>query len=564
MSITLIDFITRVVTGGKLNSPADSTAVSTFDLINRRYAEGQRTGVHVDRQTTAPGLPTVQGGSRPLSIDPFAWRGADSIHTLTTIATDTIAPKIGTGDITIRGAAVIANSSVEIFTDDAMGFGGSTNNYIFNKGEVRTDGGQTPINPQVGDALHIDAVGKDGVVVGSEASCPLDNKWSRLISIVPEDLATGGFFYSKGYTDYTNCQFGIYSDGTSVYRVIGGSRKAIDTVANILSLTGEITFKVDYSGDGTPWDSVYVNGVNVWKETEDLIGAVTSTLPEMVGGIYATDSAAAASILNHDGRYRRLCRYGREHMLNRLILAQYAKAMYSNYTSSIFVWGLGDSIMNGFGGASSDRSKCFFFLMEQYFIDQGYDVLFANNGVSGSAYNQGMPSDVALPNYFSYDSVNEDDERFNTSDANITNVMENFRPDIVIGNSGTNEYGNQFENEAPYDWSIQGHALQLISAKCTTYGVPFIPNSTGVHRLPNTDFERDIGAYISEHLTQRCGNMVDWQKQLIDPSTGLAPVDFTYDDVHLSLLGNEVVETLYRPHITGFVHSTQVIYPETI
>jgi hypothetical protein len=561
--MTLTEFISRVVSGGKLNSPSDSTARGTYDLLFNRFANGERTGVHVDGQSTAPGMPFVQGGAKPTAVNPFAWRGADSIHSLTNIVTDAIAPKIGTGDLTIRGSAVIASSTVEIFTDDAMGFGGTTNNYIFNKGEVRTDGGQTPSNPQVGDALHINAAGKDGVVVGSEASCPLDGRWSRLLSIVPEDLATGGFFYSKGYTDYTTCQAGIYSDGTTVYRVLGGSRKAIDTVANILSLTEEITFKLDYNGENTPWDSVYVNGVNVWKETEDSIGAVTSTLSEMVGGIYATDSAAAASILNHDGRYRRLCRYGAEHMINRLLLPELASAMYSNYTSSIFVWGAGDSIMNGFGGASADRSKCFFFLLEARLQSMGYDVLFANNGVSGSAYNQVVPSDVALPPYWQYDSVNEGDEIFNSSDANMNNVMQNFRPDVVLGNSGTNEYGNQFENNAPYDWATQAHALQLISAKCSSYGVPFIPNTTGVHRLPNTDFERDIGAYISQHLIQRCGTIADWQKDIIDQSTGLAPVDFTYDDVHLSLLGNEWVETVYFPLMVGYVESTKIIYSET-
>jgi hypothetical protein len=550
----LITNITQVT--GEFGKPSDSTAQGTLDLLSRRYGFGQRTGVYADLQSTVAGFPINMGGSKSGIVQPKAYIGAENITIMNTINTTTIPSKIGS-DLTVRGGATIANSTAEIFNDDAYQFGGGTNNYIFNKGDVESG---TPNNPKTGDCVLIDAVGKDVVVTGSESLYPLGGRWGELISVLPQDLATGGWFASKGFNAVATVQVGIYSNGTNVYRVIGGTQKLIDTVANILLTTQEITFEIQYDGTGTPWDSMYVNGVAKWTETTDSIGVYTSALTMVIGGLRSTDSEGSATTVNHDGYYRRHAIYNKDVIIQERLRSIFAKSHYGNYTSSMLIIFPGDSNANGAGVTSRDKTSCF--LDEAWLQGLGLDVLCGNNGVNGLQLSQMIPLEIAQPNYWNYGEVDEDEEVFSTNTgASITTLMENWLPDAIVTSAGSNAYANQSENNAPYDWIVQGHAEQLISSYCSKYDIPLIVDGAGVHTLPNTDFERDISRKVSEYLNQIGGDRVDTNFLFEDPTTRLGYASLLNDDVHYNDDGQYVKHLNERNALLSLVIQSKTLYP---
>jgi len=480
----------------------------------------------------------------------------ENITILDTLNTTTVPSKIG-NDLTVRGGAVVANSTTEIFNDNPYEFGGGTNNYIYNKGDA---GSGTANNPKTGNCVLIDVVGKDVVVNGSESLFPLTGRWSHLISVLPQDLATGGWFSSKGFNAVATVQLGIYSDGTNVYRVIGGSQKLIDTVANILSTTQEITFEIQYDGTGTAWDSTYVNGVAKWSETTDSIGVYSSTLTLVLGGLRSTDAEGSATSTNHDGYYRRQAVYNKDVIIQERLRAIFAKAHYGNYTSSILAMHAGDSNQNGAGVTSRDKTSCF--LNETWLQGLGFDVLCGNNGVNGLQLSQMSPTEIAEPNYWNYGGANQDKETFNiNTGSSITMLMESFMPDVLLTCSGSNEYANQSENNAPYDWIVQAHAEQLISSYCSKYDVPYISNSSGVHTLPNTDFERDISRKVAEYLNQIGGDRIDTNFHFENPADRLGYSDLLNDDVHYNDDGHYVKHLNERNGLLSLVSQSSILYP---
>ena len=553
---------TNYVSAGKFNSPAASQPKGDFQTLHEGYAETERTSNYGVLDTSVLGVPTVMGGSGANTLFPKAWKGALSIHNLDAIDTVTISPKIGTQDITVRGAPAIDNlSAVQHFQDDAYAFAGTSINYLFNKGDVEAGGGETAINPKFGNSLDIDAVGKDGVLTGTESECVILEDWERSIRFVPDTITPSGevFLISKGHTNAASCQYAISYDSTNVYRTIGGTKKTVATTGTVFTV-GEPTYLALVNKGTEGKDSFYYSAsdaiVEAWSLTTDLRGATTSTRAEMVGGVYGSDSGAAASITNALGHYRQFCRYGEERLVNQYQIPDQQTSAFVNFTTSILVYGPGDSIMNGSGGSANDRTKCWFFLLEAWALGLGYDVLFANHGVNGTTYGSHRP--VTYPD-MAFQSSTLD---FNINATNITQGLKEFGADIVVANSGTNEYANVSSPINPYNWVAQAMYMMQASGECARYGVKYIHNTSGTHTLPNTDYERDVVKQVSEQLVMRCTNVIDWRHFLTNPSTQLGYAEFLADDVHLSIPGNVPVAEMNKPFLLAHLDSARLVHPE--
>jgi len=80
-SATLAELVTNITQNpGEYGVQADSTALGTMELLFRRYATLERTGVYADLQSTVAGFPVNLGGSKSGIVQPKAYIGARKYH----------------------------------------------------------------------------------------------------------------------------------------------------------------------------------------------------------------------------------------------------------------------------------------------------------------------------------------------------------------------------------------------------------------------------------------------------------------------------------------------------
>lgn len=552
------DYVVNIAGEDKYQSPAKSQEQGNYTLTLRRYSDVE---TELDNNNSSVvGIPNVLGGANVSALYPKAWTGAEAIYNLDSIVTTTISPKVGSGDLTSRGTASIFNlTTVDVFQDDPYAFAATSVNYLYNKGNVNGGGGTTAVNPVVGNSLYIDAVGADAIGDSVVASIALDKDWERSIRFTPTTIAPASevFILSKGFGSSANCQYAISYDSTSIYRTIGGSKVAVGATATYLATNKETTLSIVNMGEQTTAkDSFFIDGVVVRDNLSTDRGVVTSVRKEMIGGIFETDSDASASISNATGYYRQFAKYNEERVASYVEVADQQMASFVNYMNAIMVFGIGDSIMNGIGENSLDRSVCWLFKIESWLKGLGFDVLFANAGVNGTQYESLYPSHLAKPASLSETVVN------NPNFSNITRYCKEYRADLIIANSGTNEYANQNSPNLPYDWYNQLAFMAMISSECARYGVKLIHNTTGAHTLPNTDYERDVGIGVNSQLLQRCQNVINWRDVSVDTATGLAISQLFNDDVHPKQRLADIIARMHRPYLRQFFETVKLAYPE--
>lgn len=549
------------VVNGEHHSPCASQEWGNHELTLKRYPD---PATELDNNTSSVvGLPNVLGGANINTLFPKAWDGAEGIYMLGNISGASLDPKIGSGAMTIDGSPSVDDlSTVEIFDDDPFAFAGdSSYNYLFNKGNV-VNHGTTANNPKVGNTAQFNGSGKGGRVASNATTVALDKDWERIVKFKPTTITPGAevFIIAKGYGSSANCQFAISYDDTSIYRTIGGTKVAVGATSTYFDVNKEVRLSIINMGaQTTAKDSFAINDTIVRDNLSTDRGSVTSVRQESIGGIPTTDDDVSALTSQALGNYRMYIQYNDEHVSNYLDVADQQIADYVNYTASILIGGSGDSIMNGSGEGASDRSTSFFFQIESWLKSLGYDVLFANQGISGTTYQAHRPSHLPYPA-----SINEDPSVKNINYANVTRMCKEFKVDILIGNSGTNEYANQNEPVLPYDWYSQLVAMAQISSECARYGVKYIHNTTGAHKNPNTDYERDVSINVNNHLLQRSLNVINWRDYAVDTATGLATDQMYFDDVHPTLRLASIIARAHRPHLLALVESSKLAYPETV
>lgn len=505
----------------------------------------------------------VLGGANISAIKPKEWRGAESIHNLDTLNTT---PKIGSGELAFSAGVTIENlTSVDVFQDDPKAFAADNSyNYLFNKGGISSSP-TAAIVPVVGNSVKIDAVGHHIRVLDSGSACDLDENWVRSIRYTPKTITPGAevFIWSKGYQDSTLCQVAISYDDTNIYRTIGGS-KVVVASTSILAIDEQFVFTLYYMGQNIDSqggaiikrDAFGINDTIVRQPSTDNIGVVTSALTEMIGGIRTLNVEDTPSEANAQGNYRQLLRYGRERITSKYVLDDLQIRNYVNYTTSIFVHGSGDSKMNGSGGSSDDRSLCWFFLLESRMKARGLDVLFANQGVSGSQFGSHAPNTLPLPAWQSGTLS------YNINYANVTRACKEFGCDMLIAYSGTNEYINQAEPALPYNWAKQMEACKMASAECASYGVPYISNTAGLESSDTPGYDKEVYEDVRRHMLMASSRVTDSYRDLIDPVALQAHYDFFEDNVHLSLPGNVLEADVHEPYVLGLLDSPKLFYPE--
>ena len=541
---------------GQHESPSRSQEKGALEFMSRGYAITENPNIN-DRTSSILGVPFIQGGADISALDPKAWHGAESITLLSTIDTGNINSKIGSSVLSVKGASIIESLVQQIFTGDADD---SDYNYAYNIGDLTVFGAGNYILPEVGDALKVSASGDGAIVLGSESSCALNKTWARSLWVSPSDLLAG-FFWGKGYGDASTCQAGIGSDGTNIYRVIGGIVKNVGLVSTYLS-TSEHTLLtlINLTDSQNSWDAFGINDSIVSAPATTSRGVFTSTLPETIGGIFTTNDDTSALTANANGHYRLLNRHGDDFWYVKETLGEWVNGMYVNYTSSILLTVDGDSIANGANGDSTDRNAGFAFRIKDIITALGYDVLVACTGTSGSAFEQKCPSDFPFP------SDRQEEITYNSLSGNALRWCRDWRTDLLITNSGTNELPSITEDHQPNKWNQLTKALMMMSKCCSQYGVPFYHNTCGVtdRNTPGVMiFRRALAENIRDQISMRSPHSGDWSRYFTNLSTGDVHPQLMTDAAHPNKFGHRFIAGIFIPFIAGHVYSSRILYPET-
>jgi len=534
--------------------PANSDGIGNIQELAKQYIAGQ--SLNGRRSSSQQGLPVLMGGANISAIRPKAWVGAGSIYTLSAIDTGNINAKVGSGTLNIRGGAAIATKAVQIFPNDPLQVPTTDQEqYFFNKGEVPGFGTTFDV-PEMGDCLYISATGMDAFV--TEAPCSISQDFERTVRFCPDTLTPGArvYVWAKGHTDDSSCEAAISYDDTNIYRTIGGTDIVVGATSS-LSTTVENRLSLVNKGSA---DWFIINKTVVRDGLSTGRGAFTTTRKETLGGILASDSDGAATVSNALGHYRQFDRYGEERLYNKYIIADQQKSSYANYTTSIFFGMVGDSIANGFNADTGLRINGHFFKLEAYFKSLGYDVLFANFGLSGTTYQQCAYAERPYPATYN-DTVSTNIN----PDLNTAKVMcKDYRVDYLMSNSGTNEYVNQSVDAGTFNWLRQMQAMRDINATCVTYGVPSLQNTCGINAndVPNA-YLKTLYDDVRNNIIMSGNMLINWSAVFRNPATGLSYSDFLSDNAHPSSLGYTLMTQMCIPYLFGLIHSTRFTYPET-
>ena len=209
------------IVNGKHVSPVASQEKGNGEAIAQGYST---TTAWLERyDSSMPREQFILGGGSCPSVIPKAWIGAQELFNLSVDDGGSFKSKVSNNVATARGSATTGNSTVELITQDTKTVKG------YNRGPVSPFGTGPDKLPKVGDALLIDAVGKDVIVENSIGKTTLTTDWERSIRFTPTTVTPGArvFLISKGHTDASNCEFAISYDDTNVYRTIGGTDKIV-------------------------------------------------------------------------------------------------------------------------------------------------------------------------------------------------------------------------------------------------------------------------------------------------------------------------------------------------
>jgi len=533
--------------------PANSNGIGNIQELSKQYEVGQ--DLNGRRSSSQQGIPKLLGGANVSSIRPKAWVGANSIYTLSAIDTGSIGAKVGSGSLTVRGGSVIADKQVQIFPNDPPQVPTTDmEQYMFNKGNTPAFGTNFDL-PMMGNSVYVSSIGDDLQV--TEAPASISSDFERSIRFCPDTIAPASrvFVFAKGHTNESSCEVAISYDATNIYRTIGGT-DVIVGATSLLSTTIENRLCI-INKSGADW--FIINNTIVRDGLTNNRGAFTTTRLETLGGILGSDSDGVATIDNALGHYRQFDRYGSDRLLNKYIIAEQQTASYANYTTSILIGGIGDSVGNGFGGTGYDRINGHYFQLETYFKSLGYDVLFANGALGGTHYVQCAFTEIPKP--ASYAST----VTLNTNNFNTAIMMcKKYRVDMLLSNSGTNEYTNQSEDEGTFNWLEQIQAMQDINATCSRYGVPSLQNTCGINSASTTNpYLKTLYKDVRDNIIMAGSNLIDWSNAFLNPDTGVAYPDMLLDDAHPSTLGYTIMRDMHIPYMFGLIHSTRFTYPET-
>lgn len=554
---------TYINADGKHESPARSQERGNYQKTYESYNVGQNN--RGSRNSTLPGIPYVGAGVMPSALQPKAWIGARGVFNLNAINGGKIESKINNATLTVRGGLTIANKVQDIFPGDEARDPNNINNYynyIFNRG-----GGPLPLSsgiydlPQVGDSAYVSSNGDDLLEDGSESEYALDKRWCFVLAVSPEDLL-GGFFASKGHTDSSNCQVAIWSDGTNVYRTIGGSDRVVDTVANIISTSEHVVLQLFNVGDtGTPFDSFAVNDQVIWTEENTNRGAVTSTLPMMIGGIHSSATPGSASTSNAKGHYRLFVSYNSDRLTVKENIDWLSVAHYVNYTCSPLAIGDGDSVMNSYAPDIDDRIDGFWFRTE-FLLNQNSTthILFANAGTSGAGTSQKVPDDFAYPAN-QYKNIT-----YNNIMNNVKRFCQEFMVDFFGLSCMINEFAGKETGVIPYSWLDTVQLLQMMHRTCSKYGVVFMHNTNfTVNEIVNSEPEFPILALdVNDGITSHTSNTFDWHTLITNQETGFVySVELQQDSAHPSKRAHHAIALrMLVPQFAGYLYTIKAIYPD--
>jgi len=540
------------IVNGKHVSPIDSQEKGNGEAIAQGYST---TTAWLERyDSSMPREQFILGGGQCPSVIPKAWIGAQDLFNLSVNNSGFFASKMGQNRAVIRGTASVANSQVEVCTEDTKSI------YGYERGPINPFGVSASKQPKAENCLLINAIADDVTIENSTGKVSLTTDWERSIRFIPTTITPGARVYliSKGHTDASNCEFAISYDDTNIYRTIGGTDKIVGSTASILSTTTETRLAIVYKGTATtPWDSFYINNASTHKETTDLIGVATSGLTECVGGLRSGNTEGAASIQNALGYYRQYLMYGEDRLLHIREIDNQQKAAYNNYNTSLIVFGIGDSIMNGYHEDSEDRDAAFFFQTENYLHSLGIDCIFSNQGTSGSAYPQITQQDTPYPAYYNKDVD------FNIIADSVYRWIAEYGADIIVANSGTNDLSSSNIQDLPFPGSGIVASLQMIHECCARLNVPFIHNSCGMYRdsIAGNRGPSTLHKFVRNHIVSRSTNIIDWSWALTNPVTGYPDEEVIFDSIHPSAIGYKIISKLLNQKMLGYFKDMSLIAP---
>ncbi|MBR3102104.1 MAG: hypothetical protein IKH19_10190 [Muribaculaceae bacterium] len=131
----------------------------------------------------------------------------------------------------------------------------------------------------------------------------------------------------------------------------------------------------------------------------------------------------------------------------------------------------------------------------------------------------------------------------------------NLRPSVVVINAGTNDIA---ENTGPYNEELTMSNIVSMVELARLHRIQVVltsvlPSDGFVWNTSITDAPAKIASLnerISRYAQDHAIPYVDYYKQMVVPATGALIAEFTYDGVHPTGAGYEVMEALLLPVVT--------------